>query len=87
VGADVMGVERQEDLGVLSLAAVRHALGKPNVTEKIQICAAVAHLVPFMAESDIRLLMWEVEGAIANDQSDHSGWMDLMTVLRRVDRP
>ena len=87
MGTTGVVVERQGDLGILSLAAVRHALGKPNMTEKIQICAAVAQVVPMLAESDIRLLMWEVEGAIATDPSDHSGWLDLMTVLRRVDRP
>jgi len=87
VGAIGMMVERQGDLGVLSLAAVRHALGKPSVTEKINICAAVAHMVPLLSESDIRILLYEVEGAMTVDQSDHSGWLDLMTVLRRVDRP
>ena len=87
MGSSKVTVGQQEDLGILAKAAVRHALGKETPQASVMICGAVAHVVPLLAESDIRQLMWEVEGAIATDKINHYEWVDLMTVLRRVDRP
>lgn len=87
MGAVKVTVEQQEDLGVLAKAAVLHALGKEDPKNSVLVCGAVAHVVPLLAESDIRQLMWEVEGAIAGGKKNHYEWVDLMTVLRRVDRP
>ena len=87
MGATKVTVEQQEDLGVLAKAAVMHALGKEDPKNSVLVCGAVAHIVPLLAESDIRQLMWEVDSAITSGKHDHYEWVDLMTVLRRVDRP
>lgn len=78
---------QQEDMGVLALAAIRYALGKDAPQADVMICGAVAHVVPLLSESDIRQLMWEVDGALTNSKRDHHEWAELMMVLRRVDRP
>ena len=78
---------QQEDMGVLALAAIRYALGKETPQADVMICGAVAHVVPLLAESDIRQLMWEVDGALTNSKRNHHEWSELMMVLRRVDRP
>lgn len=81
-----MTLVQQEDLGVLALAALRWAMNKKIEGQGLNpICSAVAHLVPLLAESDIRMLMYEVDTALHND--DRHEWVELMTVLRRVDRP
>ena len=78
---------QQEDLGILAVAALRYILNKPSQNADVMICGAVAHVVPLLAESDIRQLMWEVDGALTNSKRDQHEWTELMMVLRRVDRP
>lgn len=86
MGAKV-SLEQQEDMGILALAAVRYLLGKEAPGSDVTICGAVAHMAPMLAESDIRQLMWEVDGALTNSKRNHQEWAELMMVLRRVDRP
>ena len=78
---------QQEDVGVLAIAAVRYALGDRTPASSVSICGAVAHLVPVMSETDIRMLMYEVDAALKSDRIQHHEWAELMVVLRRVDRP
>lgn len=82
-----MTLPQQEDLGVLALAALRWAMGKQfdKGAGLTPLCSAVAHLVPLLSESDIRLLMYEVDTQLHKD--DRHEWVELMTVLRRIDRP
>lgn len=82
-----VSVEQQDDLGVLALAALRHAAKRENTESVLTICGAVAHVVPLLSESDIRLLMWEADRAITSTGGKAPEWVELMTVLRRVDRP
>lgn len=86
MGAKV-SVEQQSDLGILAKAALRYALGKSGDRTHVTIAGAVAHFVPYLAETDIRQLMWEVDSALSAPDSDKHTWAELMTVLRRVDRP
>lgn len=81
-----MTLPQQEDLGVLALASLRWAMAKKMDAQGLTpICSAVAHLVPLLAESDIRMLMYEVDSQLHND--DRHEWVELMTILRRIDRP
>ena len=66
---------------------IRYAIEKSDLALSKSISVAVARIVPLLDEKDIRLLMLEVERAYTADKSDHCGWYELMTVLRRVDRP
>lgn len=86
MGAKV-SVEQQGDLGVLALATVKLAQSKPSKESLITLCGAVAHVVPLLAESDIRLLMLECDNAITATGGKATEWVELMTVLRRLDRP
>lgn len=83
----VVTLDQQEDMGILALAALRWVLDKRADASSTTVCGAVAHMVPHMSESSIRTLMYEVEGALHSSHGDHPAWVELMTVLRRVDRP
>lgn len=82
-----VSVEVQDDLGVLALAALRHAANRENTETTTTVCGAVAHIVPMLSESAIRQLMWETDRAITSTRDEAHDWVELMTVLRRVDRP
>jgi len=83
-----MSVGQQEDLGILAQAAIRWMLKKPAPETSLQVCSAVAHVVPLLSETCIRTLMYEVDTALhTNTGPDQHYWAELMTVLRRIDRP
>jgi len=77
----------QGDLGVLAMNSIRYAIEKSDKALSTSTIVAVSRIVPLLDEKDIRLLMLEVERAYTADKSDHCGWFDLMTVMRRIDRP
>ncbi len=83
----VVSCEVQADLAVLAMNGIRYAIEKSDKSLSKSICVSVGRIVPLLDEKDIRLLMLEVERAYTADKSDHCGWYELMTVLRRVDRP
>ncbi len=78
---------QQEDLGILALAALRHSMGRENGTGSVTTCSAIAHMVPLMNESDIRILIYEVETALAKYGTARHEWVELLTTLRRLDTP
>ncbi len=86
MGAKV-SAEQQEDLGILAIAALRYAAGRENTTSPVSICGAVAHIVPLLSDTDKRMLMWEADRAITSTGGKEPEWVELMIVLRRVDRP
>ncbi len=83
----VVSCELQGDLGVLAMNSIRYAIEKSDKALSTSTIVAVSRIVPLLDEKDIRLLMLEVERAYTADKSDHCGWFDLMTVMRRIDRP
>lgn len=78
---------QQEDLGVLALAALRYSMGRETGAGSVTTCGAIAHMVPLMNESDIRLLIYEVETALAKYGTARHEWVELLTTLRRLDTP
>lgn len=82
-----MTIEQQEDLGILSMAALRQSMGKETGQNSVLICTAIAKIAPFLAESDMRSLIYEIESALSRYGSGRHEWVELLTVLRRVDRP
>ena len=82
-----MTVAQQEDLGIVAMAALRHSMGRETPSNSVTTCGAVAHLVPYLAESDIRQLIYEVESALSKYGTGRHEWVELLTVLRRLDRP
>lgn len=82
-----MTLGQQEDLGIVALAALRHSMGKETQVGSVTTCGAIAHLVPYMSESDIRQLTYEVDAALAKYGPARHEWVELLTVLRRLDAP
>lgn len=82
-----MTTGQQEDLGIVALAALRYSMGKETQENSVTTCGAIAHLVPFMGESDIRMMIYEVESALAKYGAYRHEWVELLTVLRRLDAP
>lgn len=82
-----MTLDQQEDLGVLALSALRYSMGRETQSNSITICGAIAHMVPYLAESDMRMLIYEIELALSKYGTSRHEWVDLLTVLRRLDRP
>ena len=76
-----------DDLGAVALAALRYIISKPNHDGSVAICGAIAHLVPLFEESAIRMLQYEVDGALKRPDGDRYELVELMMILRRVDRP
>lgn len=76
-----------DDLGAVSLAALRYITNKPDHEGSVAICSAIAHLVPLFEESTIRMLQYEVDGALKKPDGDRHELVELMMILRRVDRP
>lgn len=82
-----MTLGQQEDLGIVAMAALRYSMGMETANSSVTTCGAIAHLVPFMAESDMRQLIYEVESALAKYGAARTEWVELLTTLRRLDRP
>ena len=82
-----MTLGQQEDLGVVALAALRHSMGRETQNNSVTICSAIAHLVPYMAETDVRMLIYEIETALSRYGASRHEWVELLIVLRRLDRP
>lgn len=83
-----MTVQHQDKLGVLALAAVLHLREQPKQHSSTDICSAIASMVPYMSESFIRRIAYEVDSVLHTLKKEESEeWVELMTVLRRVDRP
>lgn len=82
-----MTVGQTEDLGILALSALRYSMGMETQSNSVTTCGAIAHLVPLMAETDVRMLIYEVENAIAKYGSARHEWVELLIVLRRLDNP
>lgn len=78
---------QQEDLGILCRAALRHVLAKEGDRNTLTVLGAVAHVVPLLAEGDIRQLIWDADHALSDPAQDRHAWTELLMVLRRVDRP
>lgn len=82
-----MSIEQQEDLGIVAQAALRQSMGKELPRNNVLICSALAKLVPLLAESDIRMLIYEIETALSRFGPVQHELVELLTVLRRLDRP
>lgn len=82
-----MTVGQQEDLGIVAMAALKYSMGMETQANSVTTCSAIAHLVPFMGEPDIRMLIYEIENALAKYGSSRPEWVELLIVLRRLDRP
>lgn len=83
-----MTVGQQEQLGIVALAAVLYLKEQPKQGSSTAICSAVASLVPHMDEGFIRRIAYEVDSVLhALKKGEGEEWVELMTVLRRVDRP
>lgn len=82
-----MTVGQAEDLGILARAALLYSMGMETQSNSVTTCGAIAHLVPYMDESSIRMLIFDIEAALAKYGAGRHEWVELLTVLRRLERP
>lgn len=82
-----MTLEQQEDLGTIALSALRQTMGREAKDSSVLICSAIAKLAPLLTDSDTRMMIYEVESALSKYGTERHEWVELLTVLRRVDRP
>lgn len=82
-----MTVGQAEDLGILARAALLYSMGKETQSNSVTTCGAIAHLVPYMDESSTRMLIFDIEAALAKYGSGRHEWVELLTILRRLERP
>ena len=76
-----------DDLGAVALAALRYITTKDNYEGSVAVCGAIAHLAPLMSDTNIRQLQYEVDCALKRPGNDRHELVELMIILRRVDRP
>lgn len=83
-----MTIGQREDLGILARAALLYSMSRETQANSVTTCGAIAHLVPYMDESSMRMLIHDIEGALAKyGNTARHEWVELLIVLRRLDAP